>query len=124
VVAELKAIPKVTVPGSSRSQRPEPCQEGGELVFPARLVLQITISPLISLLMKILSRVPTNASRYTGACGSGGSAGNSTFSDIMIPVLAVPYLFDSGLSAVLDVLATANALREDLPLPYPRSTSR
>jgi transcriptional regulator GlxA family with amidase domain len=31
-----------------------------------------------------------------------------------ISVLAVPDLFDSGLSAVLDVLATANALREDV----------
>jgi transcriptional regulator GlxA family with amidase domain len=31
-----------------------------------------------------------------------------------ISVLAVPGLFDSGLSAVLDVLATANALREEV----------
>ncbi|MGH3204573.1 MAG: GlxA family transcriptional regulator [Streptosporangiaceae bacterium] len=31
-----------------------------------------------------------------------------------ISVLAVPDLFDSGLSAVLDVLATANALREEV----------
>ncbi len=33
---------------------------------------------------------------------------------MQIAVLAVPDLFDSGLSAVLDVLATANALREDV----------
>lgn len=33
---------------------------------------------------------------------------------MQIAVLAVPGLFDSGLSAVLDVLATANALREDV----------
>ena len=31
-----------------------------------------------------------------------------------VSVLAVPGLFDSGLSAVLDVLATANALREEV----------
>ena len=31
-----------------------------------------------------------------------------------VAVLAVPDLFDSGLSAVLDVLATANALREEV----------
>ena len=33
---------------------------------------------------------------------------------MMITVLAVPDLFDSGLSAVLDILATANALRQDV----------
>jgi transcriptional regulator GlxA family with amidase domain len=33
---------------------------------------------------------------------------------MQIAVLAVPDLFDSGLSAVLDVLATANALREEV----------
>jgi transcriptional regulator GlxA family with amidase domain len=31
-----------------------------------------------------------------------------------ITVLAVPGLFDSGLSAILDIVATANALREDV----------
>ena len=36
-----------------------------------------------------------------------------------IAVLAVPDLFDSGLSAVLDVLATANALREDVATSVP-----
>jgi hypothetical protein len=34
-----------------------------------------------------------------------------------ISVLAVPGLFDSGLSTVLDVLATANALREEVAHP-------
>jgi len=38
---------------------------------------------------------------------------------MMITVLAVPDLFDSGLSAVLDVLATANALREDVATSVP-----
>jgi transcriptional regulator GlxA family with amidase domain len=33
---------------------------------------------------------------------------------MQIAVLAVPGMFDSGLSAVLDVMATANALREDV----------
>ena len=33
---------------------------------------------------------------------------------MQIAVLAVPDLFDSGLSAVLDVLATANALRDEV----------
>ena len=36
-----------------------------------------------------------------------------------ISVLAVPDLFDSGLSAVLDVLATANALREEVATSVP-----
>ena len=36
---------------------------------------------------------------------------------MMITVLAVPDLFDSGLSAVLDVLAAANALRQDVATP-------
>ena len=39
---------------------------------------------------------------------------DGTVSDMRISVLAVPDLFDSGLSAVLDVLATANALREEV----------
>jgi transcriptional regulator GlxA family with amidase domain len=38
---------------------------------------------------------------------------------MMITVLAVPDLFDSGLSAVLDVLATANALRQDVAAAVP-----
>jgi len=38
---------------------------------------------------------------------------------MMITVLAVPDLFDSGLSAVLDVLAAANALREDVATSVP-----
>jgi transcriptional regulator GlxA family with amidase domain len=38
---------------------------------------------------------------------------------MQITVLAVPDLFDSGLSAVLDVLATANALREDVATSVP-----
>src|ERR1700758_5381143 len=38
---------------------------------------------------------------------------------MMITALAVPDLFDSGLSAVLDVLATANALREDVATSVP-----
>ena len=37
-----------------------------------------------------------------------------------ISVLAVPGLFDSGLSAVLDVLATANALRAEVAASVPR----
>ncbi len=36
-----------------------------------------------------------------------------------IAVLAVPDLFDSGLSAVLDILATANALRTDVATSVP-----
>ena len=36
-----------------------------------------------------------------------------------ITVLAVPGLFDSGLSAVLDVVATANVLREDVATSVP-----
>jgi transcriptional regulator GlxA family with amidase domain len=38
---------------------------------------------------------------------------------MQIAVLAVPDLFDSGLSAVLDILATANALRADLATSVP-----
>src|SRR5260221_8190444 len=51
-------------------------------------------------------------------CRSGpevaGPAANGTVPDMQIAVLAVPDLFDSGLSAVLDILATANALRADV----------
>ena len=47
--------------------------------------------------------------------GSGGAATLSIVSDMDVAVLAVDGCFDSGLSAVLDVLATANALREDVP---------
>ncbi len=36
-------------------------------------------------------------------------------SDVDVAVLAVDGCFDSGLSAVVDVLATANALRQDVP---------
>ena len=38
---------------------------------------------------------------------------------MMITVLAVPDLFDSGLSSVLDVLAAANALREEVATSVP-----
>jgi transcriptional regulator GlxA family with amidase domain len=38
---------------------------------------------------------------------------------MQIAMLAVPDLFDSGLSAVLDILATANALREDVAASVP-----
>jgi transcriptional regulator GlxA family with amidase domain len=38
---------------------------------------------------------------------------------MQIAVLAVPDLFDSGLSAVLDILATANALRADVATSVP-----
>ena len=38
-------------------------------------------------------------------------------SDVDIAVLAVDGCFDSGLSAVVDVLGTANALRQDVPAP-------
>lgn len=38
---------------------------------------------------------------------------------MQIAMLAVPDLFDSGLSAVLDILATANALREDVATSVP-----
>jgi transcriptional regulator GlxA family with amidase domain len=38
-------------------------------------------------------------------------------SDVEVAVLAVDGCFDSGLSAVVDVLGTANALRQDVPAP-------
>ena len=41
----------------------------------------------------------------------------SIVSDVDVAVLAVDGCFDSGLSAVADVLATANALRENVPAP-------
>jgi transcriptional regulator GlxA family with amidase domain len=47
--------------------------------------------------------------------GSGGAATLSIVSDVDVAVLAVDGCFDSGLSAVVDVLATANALRENVP---------
>jgi transcriptional regulator GlxA family with amidase domain len=49
--------------------------------------------------------------------GSGGAATLSIVSDVDVAVLAVDDCFDSGLSAVVDVLATANALRQDVPAP-------
>ena len=47
--------------------------------------------------------------------GSGGPATLSIISDVDVAVLAVDGCFDSGLSAVVDILATANALRQDAP---------
>jgi transcriptional regulator GlxA family with amidase domain len=49
--------------------------------------------------------------------GSGGAATLSIVSDVDVAVLAVDGCFDSGLSAVVDVLATANALRQEVPAP-------
>jgi len=49
--------------------------------------------------------------------GSGGAATLSIVSDVDVAVLAVDGCFDSGLSAVVDVLATANPLRQELPAP-------
>ena len=54
--------------------------------------------------------------------GSGGAATLSIVSDVDVAVLAVDGCFDSGLSAVVDVLATANALRQDVPAPPPAFT--
>ena len=45
-----------------------------------------------------------------------------TVSDVEVAVLAVDGCFDSGLSAVVDVLSTANALRPDVPAPPPEFT--
>jgi transcriptional regulator GlxA family with amidase domain len=53
--------------------------------------------------------------------GSGGSAVFVTIPDMRIAVAALDGSFDSGLSVVLDVLATANSLRDDItggPPPY------
>jgi transcriptional regulator GlxA family with amidase domain len=47
--------------------------------------------------------------------GSGGAATLSIVSDVDVAVLVVDGCFDSGLSAVVDVLATANALRQNVP---------
>ena len=41
----------------------------------------------------------------------------SIVSDVDVAVLVVDGCFDSGLSAVVDVLATANALRQEVPAP-------
>jgi transcriptional regulator GlxA family with amidase domain len=49
--------------------------------------------------------------------GSGGAATLSIVSDVDVAVLAVDGCFDSGLSAVVDVLATANALRRQVSAP-------
>jgi len=49
--------------------------------------------------------------------GSGGAATLSIVSDVDVAVLAVDGCFDSGLSAVVDVLATANALRGEVSAP-------
>jgi transcriptional regulator GlxA family with amidase domain len=52
-----------------------------------------------------------------GPIGSGGPATLSIVSDVDVAVLAVDGCFDSGLSSVVDVLATANALRQDVSAP-------
>lgn len=50
---------------------------------------------------------------------SGGCDRSLTVSDMKISVLVVDGTFDSGLASVLDVLQTANELREELPQPPP-----
>jgi transcriptional regulator GlxA family with amidase domain len=50
---------------------------------------------------------------------SGGSDTSLTISDMKISVLVVDGIFDSGLASVLDVLQTANELRDELPKPPP-----
>src|SRR5829696_3216646 len=52
-----------------------------------------------------------------GPIGSGGPATLRIVSDVEVAVLAVDGCFDSGLSAVVDVLGTANALRQNVPAP-------
>src|SRR5258708_38851107 len=80
----------------------------------------MTSSPRSTLMIRILSLgFATNARPCRGGPDSGGSAANGTVPDMQIAVLAVPDLFDSGLSAVLDVLATANALRQDVATSVP-----
>jgi transcriptional regulator GlxA family with amidase domain len=51
--------------------------------------------------------------------GSGGSVVFDTVPDMQIAVVALDGLFDSGLSVVLDVLATANSLRDDVACGSP-----
>ena len=53
--------------------------------------------------------------------GSGGPATLSIVSDVDVAVLAVDGCFDSGLSAVVDVLATANASDRTCPRRQLRS---
>src|SRR5947209_8029908 len=45
---------------------------------------------------------------------SGGSVVFDTVPDMRVAVAALDGVFDSGLSVVLDVLATANTLRDDV----------
>ena len=54
--------------------------------------------------------------------GSGGAATLSIVSDVDVAVLAVDDCFDSGLSAVVDVLATANASDRTCPHRQPAFT--
>ncbi|GAA3028173.1 hypothetical protein GCM10020000_00830 [Streptomyces olivoverticillatus] len=48
---------------------------------------------------------------------AGSRAASPTVSGVRISVLVVDGLFDSGLTAVLDVLRTADELRTELPHP-------
>jgi transcriptional regulator GlxA family with amidase domain len=66
-------------------------------------------------------RFVLNDIRRLPSDGSGGSAVFDTVPDMRIAVVALDGLFDSGLSVVLDVLATANFLRDNIvgaPPPF------
>src|SRR5277367_2878351 len=118
VSLSLKAY-QVTVPGSAAASGCAWVRNAASSSCLPGLASRITSSPRSTLMKDPFARFADNANPQTGACGSGGSAENGTVSDMQITVLAVPDLFDSGLSAVLDVLATANALREDVAASVP-----
>src|SRR5258707_3538624 len=113
VSLSLKAY-QVTVPGSAAASGWAWVRKAASSSSLPGWASRITSSPRSTLMKDPFAGFSINASPLPGACGSGGSAENGTVPDMEIAVLAVPDLFDSGLSAVLDVLATANALREDV----------
>src|SRR5258707_2514826 len=113
VSLSLKAY-QVTVPGSAAASGWAWVRKAASSSSLPGWASRITSSPRSTLMKDPFAGFSINSSPLTGACGSGGSAENGTVPDMEIAVLAVPDLFDSGLSAVLDVLATANALREDV----------
>ena len=111
---------QVTVPGSAAARSRPPSRNFPKSSPLPGLASSNASTPNVGLMSTPRWMSPTYVSKRL--IGSGGAATLSIVSDVDVAVLAVDGCFDSGLSAVVDVLATANALRQDVPGPPPAFT--